>query len=127
MSLQLRAAFTLHTSTSVYIGTSTSVTACRRRPSPPVDDVWCWIDVICANILLNVIQHHHLCHQEVGRRTGQSFSTVVCYSLLRDIEFKNERQCRQRCTRRRRFCVNDVVKNRDQLREYERLVQEVCT
>ena len=66
--------------------TSTSVTA--LRPAAILVGVWCRIDVICENSILNVIQHHHLRHQKVGRRTGQSCSTVACYFLLRDTEFK---------------------------------------
>jgi len=44
---------------------------------------------------VNVIQRHHLRHQKVGRWTGRSCSTVACcFFLLRDIQFKNERQRR---------------------------------
>ena len=52
----------------------------------------------------------------VGWRTGQTCSTVTYYFLLRDVEFKNERQHWWRC--RRCFSVNDVAKKRDQLGEY---------
>jgi len=80
------------------------------RPSPCVDMWRCALTFVAAcrrpvPDKCNGIQDHRLSHQKVVRRTGRSCSTVTCYFLLRDIEFKNESQ-RRSC--RRGFWANDV-------------------